>query len=343
MQVSRSETAAIHQAKSLLGAWLKDPHFRVGRRDGPDLLVQDGPLKLVVQLKASADAAAVSRAVVQAKQHVERQRAVPVVATPFMGELGKRICADAGVSWFDLSGNACIVAPGLRIIIEGKPNKFLRRGRPSSAFAPKSARVARHLLVHHPKTFRQQDIARDTGLDDGFTSRIVRRLQGDGYAERDDSGLIRVLAPNLLLDAWSAAYSFDKHTVLRGHVTARSGDVLLRRLAVQLTRSKLRHAATGLAAGWLLTEFAGFRLVSFFVDSLPSDGALQAMGFREEPKGANVWFVLPNDEGVFDGSAKVDGIQCVHPVQAYLDLLAHPERAKEAAAELRSRALGWRS
>jgi hypothetical protein len=32
----------------------------------------------------------------------------------------------------------------------------------------------------------------------------------------------------------------------------------------------------------------------------------------------------------------------VHPVQAYLDLAAHPERAKEAADELRSRFMSWR-
>jgi hypothetical protein len=30
---------------------------------------------------------------------------------------------------------------------------------------------------------------------------------------------------------------------------------------------------------------------------------------------------------------------CAHPVQIYLDLLAHPERAKEAAEELRKRLL----
>ena len=338
-----SETAAIDHARKLLGVWLDDPHFRVEQRDGPDLLVEDGTLKLAVELKLSAEAASVSRAVAHAKRHVEGRQAVPVVATPFMGEVGKRICAEAGVSWFDLSGNASIVAPGLRVIIEGKPNKFLRRGRPSSAFAPKSARVARHLLVHQTKAFRQQDLARETGLDDGFTSRIVRRLEGDGLVERDDSGMIRVPAPDLLLDAWSAVYSFDKHTVLRGHVTARSGDDLLQKLAAQLTRSKLKHAATGLAAAWLRTEFAGFRLVSFFVGSVPNDKVLDAVGFREEPKGVNVWFVVANDEGVFDGSAKAGGVECVHPVQAYLDLLAHPERAKEAAAELRSRALRWKS
>ncbi|GMV16711.1 MAG: hypothetical protein AMXMBFR56_49350 [Polyangiaceae bacterium] len=339
----RPQTAAIDQAKKLLGAWLDHPRFRVEEGERADLVVEDGALKLAVELKASAEAASVSSAVAQVKRYVEGQQVVPVVATPFMGDVGRRICDEAGISWFDLSGNARIVAPGLRIIIEGRPNKFLRRGRPSSAFAPKSARVARHLLVHHPKAFRQQDLARETGLDDGFTSRIVRRLEGDGLVERDSSGMIRVPAPDLLLDAWSAVYSFDKHTFLRGHVTARSGDELLQKLAAQLTRSKLKHAATGLVAAWLRTEFAGFRLVSFFVGSVPDDKVLDAMGFREEPKGANVWFVLPNDEGVFDGSAKAGGIECVHPVQAYLDLLAHPERAKEAAAELRSRALKWKS
>jgi hypothetical protein len=32
----------------------------------------------------------------------------------------------------------------------------------------------------------------------------------------------------------------------------------------------------------------------------------------------------------------------VHPVQAYVDLKDHPERAAEAAAQLRTEALHWR-
>lgn len=66
------------------------------------------------------------------------------------------------------------------------------------------------------------------------------------------------------------------------------------------------------------------------------------MGFREEARGANLWLVIPNDQGVFDGSDDISKIaHCVHPVQAYVDLKAHPERAQEAAAELRSRLLRW--
>jgi hypothetical protein len=83
--------------------------------------------------------------------------------------------------------------------------------------------------------------------------------------------------------------------------------------------------------------------VTFFVASRPDDGLLEMVGFREESRGANVWLVIPDDVGVFDGAGDKQGISCVHPVQAYIDLLAQPERAKEAAAELRSRLLNWGS
>ena len=64
-----------------------------------------------------------------------------------------------------------------------------------------------------------------------------------------------------------------------------------------------------------------------------------SLGFRRESRGSNTWLVMPNDEGVFHGAQQVNGIRCVHPVQAYLDLKDHPERAREAADELRSRRL----
>jgi hypothetical protein len=40
-------------------------------------------------------------------------------------------------------------------------------------------------------------------------------------------------------------------------------------------------------------------------------------------------------------SDDLSDIKCVHPVQVYVDLKDHPERAAEAAAELRDRLLGW--
>ncbi len=71
-----------------------------------------------------------------------------------------------------------------------------------------------------------------------------------------------------------------------------------------------------------------------FVEDLPRYGLLDKLGFRKDPCGANVWLVLPKDEGVFHDVQEVDGVRCAHPVQVYVDLKGHPERADEAAEHL---------
>ena len=123
-------------------------------------------------------------------------------------------------------------------------------------------------------------------------------------------------------------YNFNKHYVLRGHVAARSGEALLRQLSARLNRASVPYAATGLAAAWSLDHFAGFRTVSMYLWQEPSSDLIDALSFREDTRGANVWLIIPNDEGVFDGASIRNGIHCVHPVQAYLDLHAHPERPR---------------
>jgi hypothetical protein len=338
--------SSFKEARQLLESWLERPRVRIGRgtqEGAADLVVEQGSVRLAVELKGAGDSAAVGTAIAAAKVGASRigPKVLPVVAVPYMGDVGKKLCADAGVSWFDLSGNAHIIAPGLRILIEGKPNRFIRRGRPASVFAPKSARIARRMLIDPKKTWRQQDLARATGLDDGFTSRIIQRLERDRLVERTPEGTVRVRDANLLLDAWGEVYDFEKHTIVRGHISAGDGEELLRK-AADVLEGKIRYAATGLAAAYLYTQFAAFRLATFFVERRPPDSLLKTLGFREEARGANVWLVIPNDVGVFHGADETSKVaHCVHPVQAYVDLKAHPERAQEAAAELRSRMLRW--
>ncbi len=104
--------------------------------------------------------------------------------------------------------------------------------------------------------------------------------------------------PGLLLDAWRDEYKFFKHDVLKGHIPARSGEELLRNLDRSLSKAGIEHAATGLGAAWAFTYFAGFRLVTFYVSQRP-ETFLSDIGFRAEPRGANVWLVVPNDDGRF--------------------------------------------
>jgi hypothetical protein len=314
-------------------------------RTSVDALIDLGGRRFAVEWKGTGGAASVAMAAEQVQDFAARAGGgvVPLVAVPFMGRVGRERCQEAGVGWLDLSGNGRISVPGIRIVVEGKPNLFKRPGRPSSAFAPKSARIARWLLLHPDRPMTQREIAHATDMDEGFTSRIVSRLEDDGLVVRHEDGAIVVRDPDLLLDAWREDYTFSKHRIVRGHVAARSGDALVRDLSDRLREEGVSFAMTGLAAAWMMTHFAAFRLVSLYVVGPPEHTIVERLGIREEAEGSNVWLAVPNDQGVFHGASCWDGIRCVHPVQVYLDLLFHPERAREAAAQLRAERLTWRT
>ena len=294
----------------------------------------------LVEFKSAAGVDAIAAAIRQIEESGVPRSQVPLLVVPFMGEVGKRLCDRAGVAWLDLSGNARITTPRMRIAIEGRPNAHARRGRPSDPFAPKASRISRALLLDHEAEWSQAELVRQTGVDKGFVSRIVKRLEAAGFVERPD-GVVRVPEPANLLAAWRAAYDFSRHEVVRAVVAARSGPELLRRVSDELGALQVRHAATGLGAAWTYAPFASFRSAAVYLDRYPGPEVLGQIRAREQDAGANLWLVVPNDEGVFAGAETIDGIPCVSPLQAYLDLTGQPERADEAAEELRRVHLPW--
>ena len=297
----------------------------------------------VLECKASSSVSPVKAAIEHLRSlslHAELP-VIPLVCVPFMGDAGRKLCEEAGIGWIDLSGNGRIMGPGLHVRIEGRPNRFKAKGRPADIFAPKSSRIARWLLMHHADSFSQKALAQATDMDEGFVSRIVSRLLKEGMIRRDEHGNVSAHGPAVLLDAWRENYRIQARSWLRGHIAARSGEDLLRQLAHAMEERGVAYAATGLGAAWLHNGFAAFRIATLYVKEIPPAAWLESIGFREEPQGANVWLIAPKDEGVFQGAQEIAGIRCVHPVQIYLDLKDHPERAAEAAEQLRKDALRW--
>lgn len=316
----------------------------VGESQNVDFEISSPKHRFAGEYKTNATTASITSAVNALSQFTKGDsKTNPLIIVPFMGDVGRRICEESQISWLDLSGNAKIVASGLRIWIQGQPNKFAKRGRPPNAFAPKSSRIARQLLAL-PTVFQSQaEIARRSGLGDGYVSRIIGRLRNQDLIEPNEDGAVRPSNPDVLLDAWHAVYDFDRSRILKGHVSARTGDELQEKLADKLSRKSVKYAMSGLGAAWLYTQFAAFRLSTVYLSSIPSRSLLDEIEFSDEPRGANLWIVIPDDNGVFSESQELFNIQCVSPLQTYLDLKAHPERAKEAADELRTSKLRWKA
>ena len=344
MRVPR-EHIAIGQAADRLAEIFEVPGHAVNRSldvsgvngQNWDAVFSVGPHSFAVEWKRSGSLNQVALAIHRMSDPLDGfpDGVIPLLAVPYMGEPARERCAQAGLPWLDLSGNARIIAPGVFYQNLGHPNLFRRPGRPENAFGPKGSRIARRLLMEPGETVRQRTLASCTGLDEGHVSRIAGKLLEAGLIERGRDG-ISVADANLLLDSWREEYRFERHDVVRGHIAAGSGDGLTRSLAGTLSKMGVSYAMTALPAAWLWTRHAGFRLATVYLSEISSAALLANIGFREESRGANTWLVIPNDEGVFDGASEVEGIRCVHPVQAYLDLKDHPERAQEAAAELRS-------
>ena len=193
------------------------------------------------------------------------------------------------------------------------------------------------MLLFEPKRWwRRKDLGSTTDLDSGQVSRVVKRLLALGLLEEENQ-LVRPREPGALLDAWDDEYRFDRHEVLRGHVSG-TGVELSHTLETRLAEVSACDAFTGLPAAWVMQGFARFRLNSVYVDADPYRVA-DEIGLRVNERGANVQLIFPDDLGVFAGARPLESLMCVAPVQAYLDLKHLPERAVEAAAHLRKRGL----
>ncbi|MCW3051049.1 MAG: hypothetical protein JWN14_219 [Chthonomonadales bacterium] len=332
--------------QDITGLTIEDWHMEMENGTGrSDVRLRAGGEWYAAEFRAAANTEQISSALRQLSLPSERQ-GIPLLVVPYMGDAGRELCRAAGIAWLDLSGNAEIDTSSLRIRILGEPNKYKRSGQPQSLFAPRSARAARVFLLDVKRVWMQVEFARVTGLSAGYLSRLLPRYEEAGFIQSEQAGRslrYRVTNPDALLDAWYADYDFSHHTILRGHVASRGGPELLRELVSALTRKEVEYAATGLAGAWMWEPFAAFRMVTLYLSSWPSKELLTEIGFHEGMRGSNTWLVVPDDAGVFTGAMERDGIRCVSPVQAYLDLKGQPERAAEASAELRRVHFAWSS
>ncbi len=308
---------------------------------GPDFLYKFGDYSFLIEFKGAGTLPLVHTAIRQLLEYSSfSKNIIRIVAVPYMGNSARDLCHQNQISWMDLSGNAEIQGPSLLIRVEGKPNLFKAAGRPKNVFAPKSSRITRFLLVNYDKSITRRELALRTGLNESFVGRVVRELAGQNLITEDSEGKVTVMNPDILLDTWQNEYDFRKHRILKGFVPHRSGEAALFDISKKFEASGVSYAATGLAGAWLLSHFATFRLVTFYLKEFPDREQLRVIGFTEQPSG-NVWLVFPNDDGVFTDMSTRDQVSCAHPIQIYLDLKGLPERSSEAATTIRSEYLRW--
>jgi len=257
--------------------------------------------------------------------------AAPVlVVAPYLSPTTRECFREADIGFLDLTGNIYLelVRPGLFIEARGADVDPDRRKRPSRSLrGTKASRVVRG-LVEARAPIGVRELAERTGVDPGYTSRLLALLDRETLVERNERrGIASVDWPKLLRRS-----AEDAPLDSRGATSTTLDPRGLPSLQARLRESDATYAITGSLAAAAFAPIAAPRLAIVYVGDLKT--ATTELGLRSVDAGANVWLIEPNDAGVFAGAVEKDGLRYVALSQVVADLLGSPGRGPSEAEEL---------
>ncbi|MDB5072792.1 MAG: hypothetical protein JWM87_3903 [Candidatus Eremiobacteraeota bacterium] len=293
-----------------------------------------------VELKKSGRSSSVAAAVFQV-EHYRNSLGTDVVPLLFVDRMspnGAALCAEHRIDWIDADGNAEIQLPDLRVRIRGV-RRSLASAEPEgfNAFSRTASRVSHVLLLAPGRKWTRAELARETQLDKGSLSRIIRALSDERYVNVEHqrrASVITVASWSILLDAWAERYRPAK-PVAFGLVSSRSGEQTLHDVERRLSEQNVTATFTGLPAAAYYARFGSFRRVRLYLPQSPDIEIRRTLNVADDVRGRNVAICVDDGRARIGRTVGADGVTYASPVLAYLDLRDEPERAAEAAESLR--------
>jgi Transcriptional regulator, AbiEi antitoxin, Type IV TA system len=321
----------------------KDAKISPRSPDRADRLAQvaagDRKWTLVVEEKRLGQPREVRTAALQLERYLKHLPAdVPhygVLLAPFISAESAQICAEAGIGYADLAGNARLSFDQVFIETRSPENPFREKRETRSLFAPRATRVLRVLLQGPLRAWKVTALAESTRVSLGWVSAVRQQLLAREWAAEEPGGL-RMTKPGAVLEAWAKADDWEKRT--RTHEYS----VLINE-PLELAE-KLKEALadeppvfTQWFAGWLRHPYTTPVVVTAYVKEFPDEALIKEklLGRRVTGGGERLRLVWPKDEGVLHPQQTVQGFQLVSDVQIYLDLQRAGLRAEEQAEELK--------
>ena len=221
-----------------------------------------------------------------------------MVVAPYLSPSVRERLVEAGLGFVDLTGNVRVAlsSPGLFIETSGADVNPDRSTRPSRSLrGGKAGRIVR-ALIDREEPSGVRALAKITGVNPGYVSRIVALLDDQALIERGGRGRIVSVDWPRLLERWSQ----DALLSSRGTQTMCLEPRGLAALTSRLGTSGLHYAITGTLAVSEFAPVAAAHLAVVYVDDVRA--AVSVLGLRIAERGANVMLIEPEDEWVFEGA-----------------------------------------
>ncbi len=217
--------------------------------------------------------------------------------------------------------------------------------RVHNIFEPKATRVLRALLIDPQHNWTIRGLAEEVEISPGYAHAVISTLIDLGFVARTEQYKIKMVNPTVLLKRWAAYHQYDKmNTFLEYYTFEREIDRFIQQLS---NISNPNYALTALVGAFLIAPHVRPVDIHMYVKKKEDATTLaKTLNLQPIPKGGNVKFVVPYDEGVFYGqqianiwiSDQVVGtVNVVSNVQLFVDLYNYPARGFEAAEQLYKR------
>ena len=261
---------------------------------------------------------------------------VLMICAPYIPPRVAEICRENHVSYLDGVGNCRIAAPGLFVLVSGRPNRQTTIKSAIDPFSRKSSRIVRTLLKHPARGWQVQQLAQEAEVSLGLASRVKKALIDDAYLEERDR-LLYLRDPAKLLQAWAVKYR--PHVKRMPLFTLSRPPEAERRLAEWCRANAVSYALSQFAAAWRYLPMVRYdKSVAYIEKKVASEDHLTALlahlDARQVDTGANCTLWLTDDPAVFSDAKEVEGVKTVSPVQLYLDLRNLPGRGEEVARDI---------
>ncbi len=264
---------------------------------------------------------------------VDKRKTVPpdsLLVARYLSEATRSVLKAHELNYLDLTGNVRIVLskPGLFIDTQGatsNPNREERAAR--TLRGAKTGRLVR-MLIDCKKAMGVRALAKSTGIDPGYVSRVLAFLDEEALIKRVGHGRIESIDWVSLLRRWALATPIESRGTIQTFLDPRG----LSSFITRLEKSKEQYAVTATLAAADFAPIAPARLAVVWIRD--ASEAAQRLGLRPADAGANVLLIEPNDDSVFEGSAERDGLCYAAPSQVVADLLTSPGRGPSEGEEM---------
>ena len=265
-----------------------------------------------------------------------------VLAMPRVSPRMATLCQAHGWSWYDLAGNCRLEIPGVLLIERSGTEPVKAQPRSAANLStPEAGRVVHALLAQENagQRWTQRDMVahfadltpRVPAPSLALVNKIVQHLRDQAFLEQLPNRGFRVRDYEGLLQAWRAAYRFDRHS-RRPYFTLLQGRALQDRLRALDPKRQGRLAYAAFSAADLQAPAVRQPRTWLYLDPNVEHEFQSAVEAKPVDSGENLVVLIPDDAAVFYRvEAGSNRLACTNAVQTYVDLAHSRGRGEEAA------------